>query len=96
MERGGRTCTTVNECIEQLLTEGKQFIAKNELRSAREILKKNSDFFAHKDEDVGRTNLTYHRIETGDAQPIKQWPRGIPFAKPQAVQELVQKMKERR
>ena len=34
VQREGRTCTNVDECIEQLLIDGKQCMAKNELRSA--------------------------------------------------------------
>ena len=78
------------------LTDGNQFMAKNELSSSREIFKQNSDVFILKDVNVGRTNLKYHRINTGYAQPIKLRPWGLPFAKRQEEQELVQNMEEQK
>ena len=40
----------------------------------------------------GRTNIVQHRINTGDAQPIRQAPRRLPLAKQEKSEELVRKM----
>ena len=43
-------------------------------------------------ESSGRTNLVRHRINTGDAQSIRQAPRRLPLAKQEEVEKLVRKM----
>ncbi|GFQ68914.1 retrovirus-related Pol polyprotein from transposon opus [Trichonephila clavata] len=48
------------------------------LREFKELVPKSS-------EEFGRTNLTKHRIDTGNPPPIKQYPRRLPLAK---VEEL--------
>ena len=58
---------------------------------AREFLQKHSGMFAS-GESSGRTNIVQHRINTGDAQPIRQAPRRLPLAKQEETEELVRKM----
>ncbi|KAJ3651553.1 hypothetical protein Zmor_017585 [Zophobas morio] len=58
---------------------------------AREFLQKHSGMFAS-GESSGRTNIVQHRINTGDAQPIRQAPRRLPLAKQEEAEEL--KMEE--
>ena len=59
--------------------ETNDFIRDNEL-SADQISKFSShletfgDFFAENDNDLGRTDLVEHKIDTGDVTPIKQAP----------------------
>jgi hypothetical protein len=57
-------------CVDQILQDVKKHMTRAEFRSARKLLKTYSDLFARDDEQVGRTNLTYHRIDTGAAMPI--------------------------
>ncbi|KAL1234522.1 Retrovirus-related Pol polyprotein from transposon gypsy [Trichinella spiralis] len=42
------------------------------------ILRRHSRAISRNDDDLGRTSLVTHRIETGEAQPIKQPPRRLP------------------
>ena len=44
------------------------------------ILNKSVNLFAKSPTDLGRTKVTCHTIETGDAKPIKQRPRRPPMA----------------
>ncbi|XP_043064105.1 uncharacterized protein LOC122320095 [Drosophila ficusphila] len=37
--------------------------------------------FAQRDDDMGRTNLAHHTIDTGQARPIKQPPRRVPLSR---------------
>jgi hypothetical protein len=46
-------------------------------------------------EDYGRTNKVYHRIDTGDARPIRQTPRRMPLAKQAEVSEMLDDMEPR-
>jgi hypothetical protein len=45
-----------------------------------ELLIEYQDTFSKDDNDVGRTDLVEHVIETGDARPVKQPPRRVPIA----------------
>ena len=44
------------------------------------LLLKHTNLFAKDDNDLGRTDLVVHDINTGDARPICQPPRRVPFA----------------
>ena len=72
--------------IEHLKSEEKEKLGR--------ILNTFSDVFAKPSNDLGKTSLTEHRIETGNAPPIKQLPRRLPNAFRQVVEEQVQDMLE--
>lgn len=44
------------------------------------------------EEEVGRTHLVEHEIDTGDSRPIKCRPRRLPLARQQACDEAVQSL----
>ena len=48
--------------------------------------------FAMSEEEVGRTHLVEHEIDTGDSRPIKCRPRRLPLSRQQACDEAVQSM----
>ena len=54
-----------------------------------------ADVFAGDSKDLGRTNITQHRIDTGDAKPIRRTPRRIPIARRHETKELLQSMLDR-
>lgn len=62
---------------------------KGELRS---LLKKYNHVFSKTENDRGLTNLVEHRIDTGDARPIKQPPRRVPFHLRDELETQVQEM----
>ena len=49
---------------------------KNKLKK---LVSEYSDVFSRSDNDIGRTSLMKHHIETGNAKPIKQRPRRVPL-----------------
>ena len=51
--------------------------------------------FSSSPEDIGRTNLVQHAINTGNAAPIRQPPRRLPLGKRAIEQEEISKMIER-
>ncbi|GFU58810.1 retrovirus-related Pol polyprotein from transposon opus, partial [Nephila pilipes] len=56
-------------------------------RSATDkMLREFKELFPKSSEEFGRTNLTKHRIDTGNHPPIKQHPRRLPFAKVKEVE----------
>src|SRR6266496_4679871 len=52
----------------------------------------NRDIFSSHEYDLGRTSLMEHRIDTGDARPIRQGLRRQPQAYLQVIDEEVEKM----
>ncbi|GBN58215.1 Retrovirus-related Pol polyprotein from transposon 297 [Araneus ventricosus] len=58
----------------------------------RELLQEFQNLFSASDSDVGRCNMTQHRINTGNHPPIKQYPRRFPLAKKEEAERLVKEM----
>ncbi|UYV75940.1 K02A2.6-like [Cordylochernes scorpioides] len=56
------------------------------------LLATDGNIFAKSSEDYGRTDLTKHRINTGESNPIKQAPHRIPLARRQEAETLVKEM----
>ncbi len=54
-----------------------------------------ADVFSTGPEDLGRTNMVTHTIDTGDTRPIQQAPRHLPIAKQQIEKDEIQKMLRR-
>ncbi|GBM50226.1 hypothetical protein AVEN_82178-1 [Araneus ventricosus] len=66
---------------------------KEEQRTAvKELLQEFQNLFSTSDFDVGRCNMTQHRINTGNHPPIKQYPRRLPLAKKEEAERLVKEM----
>jgi hypothetical protein len=75
--------------LEDAVTAAKTPLTNGELQELKELLTEYEGIFAGDDEDYGRTNKVYHRIDTGDARPIRQAPRRMPLAKQAKVSELL-------
>ena len=58
------------------------------------LLDKHVGLFAKSPTDLGRTAVVEHKIDTGDARPIKQAPRRLPRAFAKEESELIQKQLE--
>ena len=58
----------------------------------RALLCKHCRLFAESDDDLGRTHLVQHDIQTGEAAPIRQPPRRAPEAQREIMEEEVAKM----
>lgn len=71
--QSGRTDALIQE-----LGLHKRLLSSSELRAVSGLLHSNYDVFSSGDHDLGRTQLVYHKIVTGDAQPIKMCPRRVP------------------
>jgi hypothetical protein len=56
------------------------------------LLKRHSGAFAKSKNDLGCSDLIKHKINTGDAIPIKQNPRRLPLAKRQEADSEIQRM----
>lgn len=60
----------------------------------KQLLVKHSELFAKSGDDLGRTSLVTHKIDTGDARPIKQAPRRPPRAFAGEEEKIVQSQLE--
>ncbi|GFT28012.1 retrovirus-related Pol polyprotein from transposon 412 [Nephila pilipes] len=99
------TCTPVT-CVErssfQTSTVSSENLTENLLKTteltqkqrsaAEKMLREFKELFPKSSEEFGRTNLTKHRIDTGNHPPIKQHPRRLPFAKVEEVKDLLKDM----
>ena len=65
-----------------------------ERQAIASLLIRHKDTFSKSGCDIGLTNVVEHSINTGDAQPIKQYPRRVPLAhaddKKRAIKDLLQ------
>jgi hypothetical protein len=55
----------------------------------KDVVSEYQDVFITRDGDYGRTDRVYHRIDTGDARPIRQPPKSLPLAKQNEVNGLL-------
>jgi predicted aspartyl protease len=60
----------------------------------RALLLKHQSVFAKNKNDLGRTNIVQHRINTGNSAPIRQQPRRVPMAKKEEAEQEIQRMLE--
>ena len=72
-----------------------QLLSDSEQRKFYTLLLSFADVFPDSDDDLGRTQLLQHFIDTGPATPIRQPPRRIPQHKQQEAQRLLQNMLDR-
>lgn len=61
----------------------------------RDVLRQHLDAFAWAAEDLGRTNVVKHQIDTGNATPIRTPPRRIPIHWQGELQKLIEEMLEK-
>ncbi|UYV85140.1 hypothetical protein LAZ67_X004709 [Cordylochernes scorpioides] len=85
-----RTLCHLQELLEGT-REGLNWIQQKKLEH---LLCQYEDVFATSPKDVGRTNVTQHRIDTGGATPVKQLPRRLPMTRRDEVAKLIEEMAE--
>ena len=66
----------------------------SQLQELEALVSDFQDTFSTGRQDLGRTNVTYHQIDTGNAAPIKQAPRRLPIHHRQKVEHLINEMQE--
>ncbi|GBL73575.1 Retrovirus-related Pol polyprotein from transposon 297 [Araneus ventricosus] len=74
------------------ILESLEMLNEKQRREVRKLLKEFQNLFSTCDADVGRRNMTQHRINTGDHPPIKQYPRRLPLARKEEAEHLVKEM----
>ncbi|GBM73447.1 Transposon Ty3-G Gag-Pol polyprotein [Araneus ventricosus] len=76
----------------QSTLENLQMLNEEQRTAIKKLLNEFQDLFSTCDADVGRCNMTQHRINTGDHPPIKQYPRRLPLARKEEAEHLVKEM----
>ncbi|GBM34952.1 Retrovirus-related Pol polyprotein from transposon 412 [Araneus ventricosus] len=74
------------------ILENLEGLNKEQRATVRELLQEFQNLFPASDSDVGRCNMTQHRINTGNHPPIKQYPRRLSLAKKEEAERLVKEM----
>jgi hypothetical protein len=77
-------------------TAAKSHLNTREFQELEELVAEYANIFARDNEDYGRTNKVYHRIDKGDARPIRQPPRRVPLANQAEVKEMLDNVRRRR
>ncbi|GBM64115.1 Retrovirus-related Pol polyprotein from transposon 297, partial [Araneus ventricosus] len=76
----------------QSTLENLQILNEEQRTAVRKLLNEFKDLFSISDTDVGRCNMTQHRINTGGHPPIKQYPRRWPLARKEEAEHLVKEI----
>ena len=78
--------------LTDLAERSSKYLNSEQQQELLALLKEYQNSFAASSSDLGRTSLVEHRINTGDAKPIKQPPRRLPMHKRAEAEEHVQQM----
>ena len=63
-----------------------------QVAEAQKLLERHRSVFAMSSEELGRTHVMQHHVDTGESAPIFQGPRRLPWGKRQEARRLVDKM----
>ena len=80
--------------LRSLFNDATKFMVPEEAQSVRQLLIKYQHVLSAGPDDLGKTELVKHKIDTGDNSPIKMAPRRIPLAKQADATRCLQEMKE--
>jgi hypothetical protein len=82
------------EHLQDLWERSTEHLTEEQGQKVRQLLNKHQAVFAKNKNDLGRTNIVQHRINTGNSGPIRQQHRRIPLAKKGEAEEEIQRMLE--
>ena len=77
--------------IHQLVSSA-QDVTQRERQQLADLLAEFESIISVRDDDLGRTDLVYHRIDTGDAVPIRQPVRRLPYFQREEVRKMIAEM----
>ncbi|UYV70790.1 K02A2.6-like [Cordylochernes scorpioides] len=87
-------CKSDQSHLQELLEGTREGLNWIQQKKLEHLLCQYEDVFATSPKDVGRTNVTQHRIDTGGATPVKQLPRRLPMTRRDEVAKLIEEMAE--
>ena len=80
------------QCVIDKLPEQ---LTKEQKLAAADCIRQNADVFSRNDDDIGRTHVLSHTIDTGSSRPVKQQLRRHPQAYLPVIDEHVEDMRRR-
>ena len=80
------------EFLKPLVENTSAGLKEAELFGHTRLLYQYQDIFKSPDGQLGRTKLVQHRVDTGNAVPIKQRPRCLPVSQQKLVDKELDKM----
>jgi len=83
---------SVPEYIQKLVNGVDDSITQNACHALEAILMKHADVFSQNENDLGKTDIIMHHIDTGDARPVRQPLRRFPPAHVEAISQHVDNM----
>ena len=92
VKRVGSGAGPVPEYVQKLLDGVDDSVPESACLALEAILMQHQDVFSQHENDLGRTDITMHHINTGDARPIRQPLRRYPPAHQEAISEHVDNM----
>ena len=69
--------------------EGLQY---SENRKLHALLLEYGGIFSKNDQDLGRTSITSHKIDTGDSKPVRRLPRRLPISQVDEARKAIETM----
>ena len=85
----------LSEAMQELFDRSCEHLTSVQKIEVAKLLKEFQTVFAKDSFDLGRTHLVRHKIDIGDARPIKQPPRRMPISQIDEVHELIEDMHKR-
>ena len=80
------------EHLKDLYTRSNEGLNAGQKRQLHELLLELQDIFSKGPQDLGKTGLAKHEINTGDALPVRQYPRRLPLAQREEAFKAVENM----
>ena len=84
----------MSKAIQQLM-EGTEYLRTADRDKLHSLLQEFVDVISTGDDDLGRTDLVHHKIDTGDATPVRLPARRLPFQQRHVVHQMLDDMLSR-
>ena len=81
-----------HELLQELYERSAEGLDSFQKEKLHELLADFEDIFSKGAQDLGRTSLTSHGIDTGDSRPIRQPPRRLPISQMEEARKAVETM----
>ena len=78
--------------VQELMEGASADLTGGEREQVRGLLAEFADVFSSSDQDLGKTSLTEHHINTGNHPPVKVPPRRIPVPKREEATKMIEEM----
>ena len=94
-QQGAKANKQATDKVIQQLLSGVKDKEQPEKQQLESLLEEFQDVISVGDNDLGHTDMVYHKIDTGDAQPVRQPARRLPFHQKEEVRQLLDDMLSR-